>query len=193
MKDIYIPCAADPGKMLPGIANKLVAFPTQCDRKLFAAAVNLAFDHKLMLFDAIHISYGIAADIAPAMEGLSYNDDFTMFVGKGILSPFVAVLAAQKQHTGDGVPMVARHVWLRTSIGGAFDSDCAYTIDNGRPDGKGGSYRATIVVPVGYKHSYDVAVTVPSYPCRLTKQWLEAWDAFTASLVANPLADRCPS
>lgn len=188
MRHVYIPCAADPYKMLmlPGVSEHILEFPTRDDRKLFAASVNLAHDRpQIPMVDAIHIAYGIAADMAPALTELCYNDDCTMLAFKGVLSPFVAVLAAQKQYYVEGVQRVSRHVWLRTSVGGACYSDYDYTIDNGRPDGKGGSYRATLVVPVGYKHRYDVAVNVPSYPCRVTKPWLEAWDAFTASLVAD--------
>lgn len=168
--------------MLPGVAEHPLVFPTVTDRELFQAAVNLAHDRKVPLVDALYIAYGIAADIAPGLGELDYADECTLYIGKGILSPFVAVLAAQKQHTGEGVPMVARHVWLRTSIEGARHSDANYIVDNGRSDGKGGSYKATLVAPASYAHSYDVAVDVKAYPCRVTKQWLDAWEEFTRGL-----------
>lgn len=177
-----LPCAASPSKMLPGPFDCTITFPTDADHRLFNAAVNLAHEHKLPLVDALYIAYGIAAEIAPGLTELDYNDDCTLYIGKGIMSPFVAVLAAWKQHTGEDVPMVARHVWLRTSIEGARHSDANYIVDNGRSDGKGGSYKATLVAPADYAHSYDVTVDVKTYPCRVTKHWLDAWEEFTRGL-----------
>lgn len=177
------PCAAAPSKMLPGVPDYTIRFPTDTDRRLFNAAVSLAHEHKIVpLVEALHVAYGVAADIAPALQELEYADEATLFIGKGVLSPYVAVIAAQQQHTGDGCPMVARHVWLRTSIENARAADADYIVDNGRPDGKGGSYKATVVAPARYSHGYDVAVDVKECPCRVTKQWLEAWDEFTKSL-----------
>lgn len=176
------PCAAAPSKMLPGIPEHVIVFPTNDDRKLFNAAVNLSHDHKLPLVDALRITYGIAADIAPGLDELTYAEETTLFIGKGVWSPFVAVIAAQKQHTGDDVPMIARHVWLRTTIENARHSDANYIVGNGRSDGKGGSYKATVVEPAGYGTCYDVTVDVKTYPCRVTKQWLDAWDEFTRGL-----------
>jgi hypothetical protein len=177
-----IPCAAAPSKMLPGVPEHTIVFPTADDRELFQAAVNLADEHKLPLVDALRIAYGIAADIAPALSELDWADECTLYIGKGVLSPFVAVMAAQKQYTGEGASMVAHHVWLRTTIEDARHSDANYVVGNGRPDGKGGSYKATVVQPAGMGPCYDVAVEVKAYPCRVTKQWLDAWDEFTRGL-----------
>jgi hypothetical protein len=178
-----IPCAATPSKMLPGSPEHLLVFPTGDDRKLFNAAVNLAHEHELPLVDALRIAYGIAAALADQLESLDYNQGETeLYIGKGVMSPYVAVLAAQKQYTGENVPMVARHLWLRISVCDARYWDANYIVANGRSDGKGGSYRATVVSPAGEPNAYDVAVDVKTYPCRVTKQWLDAWDEFTRGL-----------
>lgn len=169
--------------MLPGIPEHVILFSTSTDRKLFNAAATLAHERNLPLVDALRIAYGIAADLAPGLEHLDYgHGDAELYIGKGVLSPFVAVLAAQNQHTGPDVPMVACHVWLRTTLGVSGYSDSNYCVGNGRPGGKGGSYKATVVSPVDFAHSYDVAVTVEPCACRVTKQWLDAWHEFTQSL-----------
>lgn len=176
-----IPCAALPSKMLPGVPEHTIVFPTGDDRKLFSAAVNLSHTQHITLVEALDVVYSIAADIAPGLSELDWADEATLLIGKGVWSPFVAVIAAQ-QHCDDEVPRRAYHVWLRTTIEDARHADANYLIGNGRSDGKGGSYRATVVQPVDMAPCYTVAVDVKTYPCRVTKHWLDAWEEFTRRL-----------
>lgn len=175
----------------PGIPDHIIEFATPEDRLLFEQAVNLAHDLQKRypsghpsLSDCMRIVFDVAALLAPCTDPMNYADDFTMWIMKGVASPLVAAMAVQRRETGSDCRFHVHHVWLRTSIANANYRDADYIIDNGTP-GRGGSYKATIVVPEGCTTGYDVDVKVEPVRGCVTKQWAESWREFTESLLCE--------
>lgn len=161
--------------MLPGIADQLITFLTRDDKRLFESAVNIAHEHKLDMLTAFRIAYGVAADLLPGGEEIS-GDDFSMIVYKGVVSPCVAIMDAMRTHFGPAT-LVAKHVWLRTTVGN-WSGEYSSVITSGNPNGKGGSYRATIVASAIDARAYDVSAAPEPIACRATQAWCIAWSAF---------------
>jgi hypothetical protein len=173
-----LPCAACPSKM-GGTPTTTISFPTEQDRRLFNAAVSIAHDRKLPLLDALVITYDVAAEVLPTIQELDCSD-FSLHVIKGAVSPYAAMIDVRRRYYSvDAVKLEARHVWLRTTVAN-WSGEYSCVIANGNPDGTGGSYRATVVAMPEDANTYDVSAAPAPIVCRVTADWLAAWEQFTA-------------
>jgi hypothetical protein len=175
-----IPCAALPSKMLPGVAEFTIEFPTGTDRALFSVAVNIAHERGLAPVDALSIAYEVASATSPVLYEIDCGD-CALYYAKGVVSPLVAIEDARRHWTGEGYPMMARHVWLRFTVGG-WSGEYSSMVESGNPGGRGGSFKATLVGSPEDINTYRTLVDVKTSPGRVTKQWLEAWQAYVESV-----------
>jgi hypothetical protein len=147
-------------------------FFDETERQMF----ELGMAHGMEHLDLISLAMSITLP-GPSEILYDYGDELVLLF-KGLHSPKLVRTALRHCEIGPNVEV--RHVWLRTSVCGSQTSEFDYSIMDGRPDGKGGSYKATIAYNKGLDPHYKVDATPKPIELIVAKDVEETWKEFIA-------------
>jgi hypothetical protein len=161
------------------VSDSVIEFPTNTDRVLFEVALNSSARRGTTLLEELHEAYGVVERISEEPRPIEWNNGESMvYYFRGAVSPLVAAYVVQLRETGESCPVRVRHVWLRYSR--AHDE---LRIVDGHPDGKGGSFRATVVECPNQLGGYSVAVDAAPVRGRATAEHAAVCRQFVEGLL----------